>query len=209
MALALLLFLPAWTLRFWEAWLYWAVFSLAVILITLHFLEHDPGLIGRRLEAGPGAERRQSQKVIQSLASLLFCATFMVPGFERRFHPAALPVPLVLAADLLVAAGFAIVFRVFRENSYASSAIEVAAGQRVISSGPYAHVRHPMYAGAGLMLLATPPALGSRWALACVLPLCGVIVARLLDEERYLSASLPGYEEYRRKVRYRLIPHVW
>lgn len=207
--LSVLLFLPAWTLRYWEAWLYWGVFSLSVLLITLHFLSHDPGLIGRRLEAGPGVERRRSQRVIQTAASVLFCATLAAPGVERHFHPSTLPWTVVLAADVLVAAGFAIVFLVFRENSYASSAIEVAPGQRLVSTGPYAHVRHPMYAGAGLMLLATPPALGSIWALGCALLLCGAIVARLLDEERYLSANLPGYDEYRRKVRCRLIPHVW
>ena len=208
-AIALLLFLSAGTVRFWQAWAYWGVFSAAVLLITLYLLRHDPGLVGRRMHAGPVAEREPSQRLIQGLAGLLFCAMFVVPGIERRFRPSALPPLAALGADVLVAAGFAIVHFVFRENGHASSVIEVEPGQRVVSTGPYALVRHPMYAGAMLMILATPLALGSIWALACALPLCGAVVARLLDEERYLAANLQGYEEYLRKVRCRLIPRVW
>jgi protein-S-isoprenylcysteine O-methyltransferase Ste14 len=207
--LALLLFLPAWSVRFWEACVYWSVFSVAVLVITLYFLKRDPALVESRLQAGPAAEREKRQKVIQILASILSCGLFVVPGIERRLRPSVIPLPLVLAADALVLAGFVIFFLVFRENSYASSIIEVKTGQRVISTGPYGLVRHPMYAGAALLFLATPPALGSLWALVGAVPLCGVIVARLLDEEQYLSKNLPGYEEYCRKVRYRLIPHVW
>jgi protein-S-isoprenylcysteine O-methyltransferase Ste14 len=136
-------------------------------------------------------------------------AVLVVPGIERHFRPSRIPVPVVLAADAVIALGFLIIFFTFRENSHASTVIEVSANQQVISTGPYAHVRHPMYSGANLMFLATPFALGSLWALVPALLLVAVIVARLLDEERFLSKNLPGYDEYRRTVRYRLVPHVW
>ena len=208
-AVALLLFLPAGTVRFWQAWVYWGVFTVSVVLISVYFLKRDPGLVERRLRAGPAAERERSQKVIQALAGILWCLLFVVPGLEHRFRPAPLPPALVLAGDGLAAAGFAIVFLVFRENSYAAGSIEVEPGQQVVSTGPYALVRHPMYAGAALMLLATPPALGSLWGLACAIPLCGLIAVRAVEEERTLGRSLPGYEAYRRKVRHRLIPGIW
>jgi protein-S-isoprenylcysteine O-methyltransferase Ste14 len=207
--LALLLFLPAWSVRFWEAWVYWTLFFVCVLVITLYFVKRDPRLIESRLTAGPGAEHEKSQKVIQALASVLACGVIVVPGIERRFHVSVVPVPVVFAADGLVVAGFVIVFFVFRANSYASSVIQVKADQRVISTGPYGLVRHPMYAGALLMFLATPFALGSPWALVCAVPLCGVLAARLLDEEQLMLKNLAGYREYCQRVRYRLIPFVW
>jgi protein-S-isoprenylcysteine O-methyltransferase Ste14 len=207
--LAALLFLPAWSLRCWHAWVYWIVFSACMLAITWYFLAHDPGLMESRLKVGPGAERETGQKVIRAVASVVACLVVVVPGIERRFHPSVVPLPVVLAADALVVAGFAIVFRVFRENSHASSLIEVRPGQQVIATGPYSVVRHPMYAGALLIMVATPVALGSWWALVCVVPLCGAVVARLVGEERYLSQMLRGYQEYCREVRHRLIPHVW
>ena len=133
----------------------------------------------------------------------------MIPGFERRLHGSAVPAPAVLAADVLVALAFLIIFLVFRENSYTSGVVTVEAGQRVIATGPYRLVRHPMYAGASLLFLATPFALGSLWAMLAAVPLCGVMVVRLLDEERFLSANLAGYDDYRREVRHRLVPLVW
>jgi protein-S-isoprenylcysteine O-methyltransferase Ste14 len=207
--LALLLFLPAWSLRFWEAWIYWIVFSVSVLFITLYFLKHDPRLVERRLRVGPGAEPEASQKIIQALTGLLFCALLIVPGLDHRFHWSALPIPIVLSADVVVVLGLLIVFFVFKENSHTGSVVKVEPGQQVVETGPYRLVRHPMYAGGVLAFLATPLALGSLWALLVAVPLCGAIVARLLDEERFLSAHLPGYDGYCRKVRYRLMPMVW
>ncbi|HME69264.1 MAG TPA: isoprenylcysteine carboxylmethyltransferase family protein [Myxococcota bacterium] len=207
--LALLLFVPAWSARFWEAWVYWTLFFFAELSGTLYFLKRDPALVESRLKFGPTAEHEKSQKVIQALVGVLACAVWVVPGIERRFHPSVIPRPLVLVADAIVVAGFVITFSAGRENSYASSVIEVTAGQRVVSTGVYGLVRHPMYAGGLLMLLATPLALGSLWALVFAVALCGVVAARLLDEERYLSGHLAGYKEYCGKVRYRLIPYVW
>jgi protein-S-isoprenylcysteine O-methyltransferase Ste14 len=206
---ALMLFLPAWTVRYWEAWVYWLLFSVLSVVITLHLLKHDPVLLESRLKVGPTAEHEKSQKFIRTLATILWCALLIVPGIERHFHSSRIPAALVLVADGLVAVGYYIVFLALLENRWAASIIEVQPGQRVISTGPYGIVRHPMYSGGVLMILATPLALGSLWAFVCAVLFFGVIAARLLDEERYLSKNLPGYDEYRRKVRYRLIPRLW
>jgi len=207
--LALVLFLPSWSLRYREAWIYWVLFSISVLIITLHFLRHDPGLIERRLEVGPGAEPSRSQRIIQAIASVLLCALFVVAGLEHRLSGSWVPIPVVLSADGVVLLSFLIIFLVFRENSHTGGVVKVEANQQVISTGPYRLVRHPMYAGSALVFLATPWALGSPRALIVAVALCGVMVVRLLDEERLLSANLPGYDDYRRKVRYRPMPLVW
>jgi protein-S-isoprenylcysteine O-methyltransferase Ste14 len=133
----------------------------------------------------------------------------VVPALDHRFAWSRVPIHFVVAGDLLVAAGFVIVFLVFRENSFASAAIEVGAGQKVIETGPYGLVRHPMYAGALVLLAGIPLALGSFWGLLALVPFTGVIAWRLLDEEAFLSRELPGYEAYRGRVRHRLVPGVW
>jgi protein-S-isoprenylcysteine O-methyltransferase Ste14 len=207
--LAVSLFAPAGTLRYWQAWVYLGVFLGAVLAITAYFLARAPDLIERRLAAGPVAEPRPVQRLVQAIASLSFVGIFVVSGLARRLGRTPVPAAASLAADLVVAGGFAIVFLVFRENHHASALVEVGAEQRVVSTGPYGHVRHPMYAGALLLLVATPPALGSLAALPLVLALGAVIVVRLRDEEHLLSAELPGYGEYCRRVRYRLVPRVW
>jgi protein-S-isoprenylcysteine O-methyltransferase Ste14 len=207
--MALLLFMPAWSLAWWEAWLYWAVFFACSLSITVHFLRADPNLIERRLGAGPLAEGKFAQKLIQSAASLFFVAILVVPSLGRRFGWPRVPLPLALVADGLVIAGFWLVFLVFRENSYASSVIRAESGQRVITTGPYRFVRHPMYSGGITLVLFTPLALGSWWGLVPAILLAMVIVVRLFDEERFLAVELPGYVDYCSKVRYRLIPSVW
>lgn len=209
LVLALALFLPAGTLNYWQAQVYLADFALCTILITAYLIKNDRELLAGRVTAGPVAETQKSQQIIQSLASLFFIGLFIVPGFDQRFHWSSVPAALSLIADGFVAAGFFIVFLTFRENSYTRGTIEVSAGQRVITTGPYRLVRHPMYAGAFLLLIFTPIALGSWVALPFVIPLMLVIVVRLLDEEKFLSANLSGYREYLQQVRYRLIPFVW
>ncbi len=207
--LALALFLSAGSLLFWQAWAYLMVFSVCVTLITAYLARYDPRLLASRVQAGPTAETQKSQQILQSLASLFFIGLYIVPGLDFRFHWSNMPVVLSLIADGIVALSLFIVFLVFRENTYTSATVEVVNEQKVISSGPYSLVRHPMYAGAFLLLLFTPPALGSWVGIPFVLPVILVIIARLLEEEKFLAANLPGYEEYRHKVRYRLIPFVW
>jgi protein-S-isoprenylcysteine O-methyltransferase Ste14 len=207
--LAVLLFGSAGSLRYWEGWIYWTVYTGMSLWITLYFLKYDPRLIERRLEVGPHAEPRTSQKIIQGIASMLVIAMYVVSGLDWRVHGGAFPATAVLASDALVVLGFWIMYVVFRENRHAAGIVKVEPGQNVIRTGPYRVVRHPMYAGAFLMFLATPPALGSRWGWFVAALLCGMIVVRLLDEERFLGANLAGYEEYRRRVRRRLIPGIW
>jgi protein-S-isoprenylcysteine O-methyltransferase Ste14 len=209
LALGAALFLPAGTFEYWQAWVYLLVFGGSVVAITLYLWNHDLALLQRRVSGGPTAERERSQQLIQLVASVAFVGLYVVAAFDRRSGWSNVPVVVSLAADVVVALGFLIIFFVFRENTYTSATIEVAADQAVIASGPYGVVRHPMYAGALLMLLVTPAALGSWWALPMFIPLCAVIVWRLADEERFLAANLPGYGDYRARVRQRLIPRVW
>jgi protein-S-isoprenylcysteine O-methyltransferase Ste14 len=207
--LALVLFGTAGSLNFWQAWLYLADFALCTILITAYLIRNDRELLAGRVQAGPVAETQRNQQIIQSLASLFFIGLFIVPGLDFRNGWSHVPPVLSLISDGFVALGFYFVFRVFRENTYTRATIEVSADQKVISTGPYALVRHPMYAGASVLLIFTPVALGSWVAVPFAIPLILVVVVRLLDEEKYLSANLTGYDAYRQKVRYRLIPFLW
>lgn len=207
--LALLLFLSAGSLRFWQAWLFLAVFALCTILITAYLVNYDQKLLASRVNAGPVAETQKRQQVISGLANLFFIAIFVVAGLDYRLHWSTVPPVLSVLANGMVALGFWIVFLVFRENSYTSAIIEVQQEQTVTTTGPYHFVRHPMYAGATLLMLFAPLALGSWVALPFVLPLLATIVARLLDEEQFLRANLSGYAAYQQQVRYRLVPGVW
>lgn len=209
LTLAVALFVSAGSLRFWQAWVYLGVFSVCVILITLYLAKYDPRLLASRVQAGPTAETQRNQQIIQSLASLFFIALFIIPGLDFRFHWSNVPTILSWIADAVVALSLFFVFLVFRENTFTSATVEVTKEQTVVSSGPYSLVRHPMYAGAFLLLLFTPLALGSWVGIPFALPVMLVIVVRLLEEEKFLAANLNGYEEYRRKVRYRLIPFIW
>lgn len=209
LVLGLALFLSAGSLNFWQAWVYLAVFAACTILITLYLIKKDRELLAGRVQAGPIAETQRTQQIIQSLASLFFIGIFIVPGLDFRFGWSNVPPLMSLISDGFVAIGFYIVFLVFRENSYTRATIEVSAEQNVITSGPYAVVRHPMYAGAMLLLIFTPIALGSWAGVPISILLILIIVARLLDEERFLKANLSGYEEFCQKVRYRLLPLIW
>lgn len=208
-ALGLLLFVSAGTLSYWQAWLYLAVWAVCTGLVTLYLMRNDQRLLARRVQAGPIAETQKSQQLIQSLASLAFIAVYVVAGLDYRFQWSSIPPAVSLTADVVVALGFWIVFLTFRENSYTSATIEVAEEQRVITTGPYSVVRHPMYAGASLLLLFTPPALGSWWALPFVALLILVVGARAVEEEKFLAANLAGYAAYRQQVHYRLAPFIW
>jgi protein-S-isoprenylcysteine O-methyltransferase Ste14 len=204
-----LLFAVAGTVRYTEAWIFLGTFFGASLAVTLYLMRRDPKLLERRVKAGPVAEQRPRQRLIQALASCAFLAIIAAPALDHRLGWSRVPPAVVAAGDLLVAFGFLVVFRVFKENSYASAVIEVGAEQRVIDTGPYALVRHPMYAGALVLLAGVPLALGSFWGLLVLAPFAAVIVWRLLDEESVLLKQLPGYAAYCGKTRYRLIPFVW
>ncbi len=207
--LAALLFVSAGTFAYWQAWIYLAIFAGCVILITAYLAVYDRELLAGRVQAGPVAETQKSQQIIQAVASFFFIGLYVVAGLDHRFHWSDVPLLVTLISDGLVIVGFFIVFLVFRENSYTRGTIEVSDQQKVVSSGPYALVRHPMYSGALFMLVFSALALGSWAALLCTIPLILVIAARAVDEERFLDDNLPGYTEYRHKVRFRLVPGVW
>jgi protein-S-isoprenylcysteine O-methyltransferase Ste14 len=209
LALAAITFGSAGSFAFWRAWVYLAVFGGASALVTAYLLRHDRRLLASRTRAGPIAETQRSQQWLQAAASACFVALFAAAGLDFRRAVSDVPWALSLSCDGVVALGFWVVFRVFRENSFTSAVIEVASEQRVVSTGPYAIVRHPMYAGASLLLLATPAALGSWRALPFALALVLVVAVRAVAEEKFLVAQLPGYAAYRARVRHRLVPHVW
>ncbi len=203
------LFLPAWTLDYWQAWACLAVFFSVSAAMSVYLMRADPALLERRLKAGAGAETEKSQKIIQTFTQILFTALLVLPALDHRFHWSRVPALVCILGDVLIVAGFAIVFAVFRVNSHTSGVIEVAADQKVVSTGPYALVRHPMYSGALVLMAAIPVALGSWWGLLVVVPMTAAIVWRLLDEEKFLGANLPGYSAFQRKVKYRLVPGIW
>jgi protein-S-isoprenylcysteine O-methyltransferase Ste14 len=207
--LGVVVFGSAGTFHFIEAWIFLGLFAAASLAITLYLASEDPALLARRTQAGPVAEKERSQKIIQAVASVSFLSTLAVPGLDHRFAVVQAPLAVIVAGDAMVLLGFLVVFLVFRENSFTSAVIEVFSEQRVIDSGPYAAVRHPMYAGALVLVAGIPIALGSLVGLATLPPFAAVIVWRLLDEERFLAGHLPGYAAYRQKTRYRLIPRVW
>jgi protein-S-isoprenylcysteine O-methyltransferase Ste14 len=208
-AVAALLFIPIWTLNYWQAWVFLIVLSISVFTITLYLAKNDPKLLERRVSAGAMAEKERSQKIIQFVAQIAFILVFLVPAIDHRFSWFLVPAYVSIIGDLLVVIGLLIVFFVFKENTFTSAIIEVNTKQKVISTGPYAMVRHPMYIGAIIMLLGVPLALGSLWGELAVILISLVIIWRLIDEEKYLEKNLLGYKEYKNKVKYRLVPYIW
>jgi len=209
LALAALLFVPAGTLDYWQAWLFMAVFVYASGATGIYLAIHDPKLLERRMHVGPRAEKEPAQKIIMAFAMIGFVAMLVFPALDHRFGWSPVLASVSLLGDALIALGFLFTFFVLRENSYGASTIQIAEGQTVISTGPYALVRHPMYAAALVMLVGVPLALGSWWGLFVLLVILPVLIWRLLDEERFLRQKLPGYAEYQTKVKYRLAPFVW
>jgi protein-S-isoprenylcysteine O-methyltransferase Ste14 len=209
LAMAALLFIPAGTLDYWQAWTFLAVYFALSLALTLYLMKKDPKLLERRMRGGPTAEKEPVQKIIMTFASLGFIGLLVVPALDHRFGWSHMTPQLALAGDALVALGWLAIFFVFRENTFTAATIELAPGQRVISTGPYALVRHPMYAGALVMLAGIPVALGSWWGLLIMAAILPALLWRLFDEEKFLARNLPGYVEYQNRLRFRLIPRVW
>jgi protein-S-isoprenylcysteine O-methyltransferase Ste14 len=206
---AVLLFAPAGTLNYWQAWLYGFVFIAGSAALSLYFLKHDPELVRRRMNVGPKAETEPAQKIIMILIFSGFLLLMIVPGLDHRWHWSAVPAWLVLVSNGLVALSFVAFFVVMKQNNYAASTIRVEAGQPVVSTGLYGIVRHPMYSGGLLLVFFAPLGLGSYWGLLIALATLPALIWRLLDEERVSARDLSGYKEYCAKTRYRLIPLLW
>ena len=209
LVMASLLFAAAGTLRYWQAWVFLTIYFGASIAISRYLVRNDPALLARRMSGGPFAEKELVQKVIMSFTSIGFIGLMVLPAIDHRFGWSHVPAPVALIGDGLVLLGWLGIYFVFRENSYASATIVATAGQRVISTGPYALVRHPMYAAALVMLLGIPVALGSWWGVLVVVAIVPALVWRLIDEERFMARNLPDYVEYQNTVRYRLMPLIW
>jgi protein-S-isoprenylcysteine O-methyltransferase Ste14 len=209
LVMAALLLIPARTLDYWQAWVFLAVYFASSLAITLYLMKKDPKLLVRRMSGGPIAEKETAQKIIMFFVSLKFIGIFVLAALDHRFAWSHMSPYAALAGDVLVLLGWLGIFFVFRENAFASATIELAPDQKVISTGPYALVRHPMYAGGLVMIFGIPIALGSWWGLFVIIAMMPLLIWRLFDEEKFLARNLPGYLEYQKKVRCRLIPLVW
>jgi len=204
--LAAVFVVPAGTADWWQAWAYMTILFTAVTAMFVWLLVHDPALLERRLR---GVEKRGEQRLVQALGSVVYLLVFVIPGLDRRFGWSDVPAMAVVAADALVLAGYAGFAWVLRVNSWASRLVEVQQGQRAVTAGPYAFVRHPMYSAVLVMFLATPVALGSWWALIPALLLVPILAARIRHEEALLLRELEGYREYTQTRAYRLVPGLW
>ena len=199
-------FLPAGTLEYWEAWAYMGVLLVPAALVVAYFLKKDPGFLRRRMRT---KEKEARQKSIIKASVFIFIIAFLIPGLDRRFGWSEVPAEIVVAADALVFLGYVLIFLTFRENSYAGRTVVVEKGQKVVTTGPYSIIRHPMYLGTLVMFTATPVALGSYVAVPLFLLLVPIIVLRTMNEEEVLRRDLPGYVEYCKKTRHRIIPFIW
>ena len=204
--LGAVIFLPAWTLNYWQGWVYLVVLLLPMAAVFLYMAKTDPELVERRLRM---KEENTNQKRLLRLMSPLFLLAYILPGFDVRLGWSKVPAVVSIIAAGMVLVGYYIFFRVIRENRFASRVIEVAQGQKVIDTGPYALVRHPMYSGMILLYVMSPLALGSFWAMIPAVAIIPLIAARSTKEEELLAKDLPGYADYLKKVKYRLLPGVW
>jgi protein-S-isoprenylcysteine O-methyltransferase Ste14 len=208
-AFGVILFLPAGTLNYWQAWVFLAVFTVATIVPTIYLYRTDPAALQRRMHAGPRAETRPAQKIIITASFVDLFVMMAVSGFDHRMGWSTVPVWVCVLGNVLVVAGLGIAMVVIAQNGYAASTVTVETGQQVVSGGVYRFIRHPMYVGSLIMIFGVSLALGSYWGLLLVIPSVVVIVLRILDEEKLLTEELAGYPEYTQRVRYRLMPNVW
>ncbi len=209
LVMAAVLFVSAGTLMYWQAWTFLSIYFSLSLATVLYLARRDPALLHRRMRGGASAEKEPAQRIIMAWTSLGFIGLLIIPALDHRFGWSQVPPAIDLAGDVLIALGWLAVFIVLKANTFASATVELTPGQVVISTGPYAVVRHPMYFGALLFLSGIPIALGSWWGLLVIAGIKPAIVWRLLDEERFLAKNLPGYSDYQRAVPYRLVPRVW
>jgi len=201
-----MLFLPAGSLKFWQGWAYMVIWLVPTIGVFLYLYKHDPQLVERRMRR---KETVREQKIIVKFLYLAVAAIYLLPGFDHRFGWSHAPVWLTVLAQACILSGYLMIYWVMKVNSFAAATIQVEPGQKVISTGPYRIVRHPMYLGVAVMFLFTPLALGSYMTMPAFVLLILAIIFRLLNEEKVLGQELPGYAEYCLHTRFRLVPFVW
>jgi len=204
--LGLIFFLPAGTTEYWEAWAYMSILFIPGFFATLFFLIKDPRLVILRMKT---KEKEEKQKTIMNWFYVLLFITFLIPGFDKRFGLSSVPLWMIIIADVIVLAGHALFVIVLWENRHASRIIEVEQGQKVVTTGAYAIVRHPMYLAISIIYAFSPLALGSYMAMIPGIFMLFVLVARIRNEEEVLIRKLDGYKEYTMQVKYRIIPKIW
>lgn len=208
-AIAALLFIPAGTLNYWQAWVVLAVIAATAFAPSLYLQVISPDAMQRRMRSGPMAEGRTVQKIVMAGLYVSLAAMCVVSALDHRFGWSHVPAGLCWAGIALLAAGLVMTVLVVKQNSYASTTVQVETGQQVISTGLYGYVRHPMYTANTLILTGLPLALGSYWGLVFLIPGILVLASRIHDEERLLVEELPGYRGYTEQVRHRLVPGMW
>ena len=199
-------FMPAGTFKFWHAWVYLGILFIPVAIVMIYFFKKNPEFLERRMRY---REKEKEQRKLLKYSFLIFFIGLLIPGLDFRYFWSTVPLFLVVLSDLIILVAYIHVFYVFKINQYASRIVEIEENQQVITTGPYAWVRHPMYTGVILLYLFTPLALGSFWGLIPFLILPVIIIFRIKNEEEVLKKELPGYEAYCRNTKYRLIPYVW
>ena len=201
-----LVFLPAWDIKFANGWLFIGLLFIPMLIVGVVMLIKSPALLKKRLDA---KETQNAQKVVVAFSGIIFIAGFVVAGLDHRFGWSRVPLWAVISASVVLLVSYALYAEVMRENAYLSRTIKVEENQQIVDTGLYGTVRHPMYAATIWLFLSIPVVLGSWWSLLCFLPYVGIIAVRIIGEERLLEDQLDGYAEYKKKVKYRLIPFIW
>ena len=201
-----LVFLPAWDIKFANGWLFMGLLFIPMLIVGVVMLIKSPALLKKRLDA---KETQNTQKGVVAFSGIIFIAGFVVAGLDHRFGWSRVPLWAVISASVILLVSYALYAEVMRENEYLSRTVKVEEGQKVIDTGLYGIVRHPMYAATVWLFLSLPVVLGSWWSLLCFLPYVEIIAVRIIGEEKLLDSELVGYAEYKKKVKYRLIPFIW
>lgn len=208
-AFGLMLFLPAGTFHYWQAWVFLAVFAFYTWIPSVYLVRKNPAALERRMHAGPLAETRTLQQIVSTVVFICFPAMLVVSALDHRFGWSPVPTTVTVVGDILVAVGLGVAMLVVAQNGYAAANITVESGQTLVSTGLYGLVRHPMYSGSVIMMVGVPLALDSYWGLVFVIPAQVALALRIRDEEELLQQQLSGYREYEQQVHYRLLPYVW
>ncbi|MGB7871380.1 MAG: isoprenylcysteine carboxylmethyltransferase family protein [Mycobacterium sp.] len=208
-AFGLMLFLPAGTFHYWQAWVFLAVFAFYTWIPSVYLVRKNPAALERRMHAGPLAETRTLQQIVSTVVFICFPAMLVVSALDHRFGWSPVPTTVTVVGDILVAVGLGVAMLVVAQNGYAAANITVESGQTLVSTGLYGQVRHPMYSGSVIMMVGVPLALDSYWGLVVVIPALVALALRIRDEEELLQQQLSGYSEYEQQVHYRLVPFVW
>jgi protein-S-isoprenylcysteine O-methyltransferase Ste14 len=203
---ALLLFLPAGTIYYWQAWIFMALFFIPMALIAAYLFKYSPELLKKRLDT---KEKKPGQYILAKLFYLSVCLIFVISSLGKRYNWPSVPFAIVISSEILFLAGYLFLFLVFKENRYLAHTIVVTEDQRVVTTGPYAIVRHPMYLAELIMFVFAPMSLGSYWGIVANILLIVILIIRILTEEKVLLLELKGYCDYTQRTKYRLIPGVW